>query len=115
MVYKQSPAQISDGLKPLTFDSCIVLIFRSFRLTDLFLKLSRPDPGRTSHLSLLKVLLVSSLGLYIGAAVSQKMASFLEENDLFVPEDDDDDWTLNCEYYEIFAQYFIFSLEMYTV
>ena len=30
-------------------------------------------------------------GLYLGASISQKMAAFLEENDLFVPDDDDDD------------------------
>ena len=60
--------------------------------TDILFYSCRPDPGRASHLSMLKVLVVSSLGLYIGAALSQKMASFLEENDLFVPEDDDDDW-----------------------
>jgi len=31
------------------------------------------------------------LGLFIGATISQNMASFLEENELFVPSDDDDD------------------------
>ena len=36
--------------------------------------------------------LISALGLYLGATISQKMAAFLEENDLFVPDDDDDDW-----------------------
>ena len=91
---------ISNHQDRFHFDSCIFPIFRSVSLI-FFKKLFRPDPGRTSHLSLLKVLLVSSLGLYIGAAVSQKMASFLEENDLFVPEDDDDDWTLNSEYFWI--------------
>lgn len=30
-------------------------------------------------------------GLFIGAAISKSVANFLEENDLFVPEDDDDD------------------------
>lgn len=35
--------------------------------------------------------LISALGLYLGATISQKMAAFLEENDLFVPDDDDDD------------------------
>jgi len=30
-------------------------------------------------------------GLLIGAAISKNIASFLEENDLFVPSDDDDD------------------------
>merc|ERR1719468_600790 len=53
--------------------------------------LVRPEPERTSHAGLLKMLLISSLGLYLGASISQKMAAFLEENDLFVPDDDDDD------------------------
>lgn len=30
-------------------------------------------------------------GLFIGAAISKSVANFLEENDLFVPSDDDDD------------------------
>lgn len=30
-------------------------------------------------------------GLFIGAAISKTIANFLEENDLFVPSDDDDD------------------------
>lgn len=51
----------------------------------------RPNPARATHVELVKVLLVSVLGLYIGASVSRRMASFLEENDLFVPDDDDDD------------------------
>ena len=40
---------------------------------------------------LLKAVLTTTLGLYIGAFISQKMAAFLEENELFVPEDDKDD------------------------
>lgn len=30
-------------------------------------------------------------GLLIGAMISKNMANFLEENDLFVPSEDDDD------------------------
>lgn len=30
-------------------------------------------------------------GLFVGAAVSKTVANFLEENELFVPSDDDDD------------------------
>ncbi|XP_037039873.1 essential MCU regulator, mitochondrial [Bradysia coprophila] len=30
-------------------------------------------------------------GLFIGAAISKSVANFLEENELFVPSDDDDD------------------------
>ncbi|EDW48408.1 essential MCU regulator, mitochondrial [Drosophila sechellia] len=30
-------------------------------------------------------------GLFVGATISKNVANFLEENDLFVPADDDDD------------------------
>ncbi|KAH8299652.1 hypothetical protein KR044_004287 [Drosophila immigrans] len=30
-------------------------------------------------------------GLFVGATISKNVANFLEENDLFVPSDDDDD------------------------
>lgn len=32
-----------------------------------------------------------ALGLFVGAAISKNIANFLEENELFVPSDDDDD------------------------
>jgi len=32
-----------------------------------------------------------AVGLLLGAAISKNIASFLEENELFVPSDDDDD------------------------
>lgn len=48
------------------------------------------EPYRTS-LGILKVLLTVVTGLLVGAAISKNIASFLEENDLFVPSDDDDD------------------------
>ena len=43
-------------------------------------------------------------GLSIGAWISQKMAAFLEENELFVPEDeddddDDDDWKKTIKFF----------------
>lgn len=31
------------------------------------------------------------LGLLVGAFISKNIASFLEENDLFIPDDEDDD------------------------
>ena len=42
-------------------------------------------------LGILNVGLTVLTGLVIGAAISKNMASFLEENELFVPADDDDD------------------------
>merc|ERR1711915_63047 len=53
--------------------------------------LVRPAPPRTCQAGLLKAFLTSAIGLYTGAFISQNMAAFLEENELFVPEDDDDD------------------------
>lgn len=40
---------------------------------------------------LIGVLLSVIPGLFIGAQISKSVANFLEENDLFVPSDDDDD------------------------
>ena len=49
-----------------------------------------PAPPRTQH-GVLKVVFTSGLGLYIGATMSSQMAAFLEENELFVPEEEIDD------------------------
>jgi len=40
---------------------------------------------------LLGVALTITTGLTVGSLISRDVASFLEENDLFVPSDDDDD------------------------
>lgn len=50
----------------------------------------RPEPPRAAF-GVLGVLVTVVSGLLIGAAISKNIASFLEENDLFVPSDDDDD------------------------
>ena len=42
-------------------------------------------------LGLVKIFLAVSVGVYIGAKLSMKMVTFLEEYEIFVPEDDDDD------------------------
>ena len=49
-------------------------------------------------------------GLSIGAWISQKMAAFLEENELFVPEDeddddDDDDWKKTIKFFFEFSKF----------
>lgn len=49
-----------------------------------------PEPPRTSF-GLLGIVCTVIPGLLIGATISKNIASFLEENDLFVPSDDDDD------------------------
>ncbi|KAK8758139.1 essential MCU regulator, mitochondrial-like [Amblyomma americanum] len=49
-----------------------------------------PEP-ETSNFGVLKALLTVLPGLYIGATISKEGAAFLEENDIFVPDDDDDD------------------------
>jgi essential MCU regulator, mitochondrial len=48
------------------------------------------DPERQQY-GLFGIAVTVFLGLFIGATISQNMASFLEENELFVPSDDDDD------------------------
>lgn len=50
----------------------------------------RPIP-RVIPFGLIAVLGSVLPGLFIGAAISKNVANFLEENDLFVPSDDDDD------------------------
>lgn len=49
-----------------------------------------PMPKVTSF-GLFGIILSVVPGLFIGAAISKSVANFLEENDLFVPSDDDDD------------------------
>ena len=49
-----------------------------------------PQPKQV-RFGLVGVIFTMTLGLAMGASMSQNVASFLEENDLFVPSDDDDD------------------------
>ena len=57
-----------------------------------FLTYSRPEPATEPlHLGLVKIFLAISLGVYIGAKLSMKMVKFLEEYEIFVPDEDDDD------------------------
>merc|ERR1711892_902623 len=53
--------------------------------------LVRPPPPLRPQYGLLKAVLNTCFGIYVGAFISQKMAAFLEENELFVPEDDEDE------------------------
>lgn len=48
-------------------------------------------PPKVSNFGLFGILCSVIPGLFIGAAISKNVANFLEENDLFVPSDDDDD------------------------
>lgn len=50
-----------------------------------------PKPHTTKLLGYMGVTLATSLGIFTGAEISKNIASFLEENELFVPSDDDDD------------------------
>lgn len=50
----------------------------------------KPMP-HVSSFGLIGILCSVLPGLFIGAAISKNVANFLEENDLFVPSDDDDD------------------------
>lgn len=49
-----------------------------------------PKPERESF-GLIKVCLSVIPGILVGALISRSMANFLEENELFVPSDDEDD------------------------
>lgn len=49
----------------------------------------KPMPDSTSF-AMGRVVCAVIPGLFIGAAISKSVANFLEENDLFVPDDDDD-------------------------
>eukprot|EP00091_Calanus_sinicus_P018480 TRINITY_DN4236_c1_g1_i2.p1 TRINITY_DN4236_c1_g1~~TRINITY_DN4236_c1_g1_i2.p1 ORF type:complete len:126 (-),score=39.52 TRINITY_DN4236_c1_g1_i2:35-412(-) len=52
----------------------------------------KPEPATEPlHLGLVKVFLAITLGLYLGAKLSMKMVAFLEEYEIFVPDEDDDD------------------------
>lgn len=50
----------------------------------------KPMPS-VSSFGIIGILCSVIPGLFIGAAISKNVANFLEENDLFVPSDDDDD------------------------
>jgi len=49
-----------------------------------------PDPERP-RLGMTGITATVSFGLLLGATISKNIAAFLEENELFVPSDDDDD------------------------
>ena len=51
----------------------------------------RPIPIRYSSNGVLKVFLATTVGLYLGAAISWTMAAWLEENELFTVEGEEDD------------------------
>ncbi|GBM30526.1 hypothetical protein AVEN_264985-1 [Araneus ventricosus] len=49
-----------------------------------------PKPQKMPF-GLVRVLLTVLPGLYLGATISKEAAAFLEENDIFVPDEDDDE------------------------
>jgi len=51
----------------------------------------RPEPVRTKRTEYVRAVFYVGLGLLLGSSISRKFAAFLEENDLFVPDDDDVD------------------------
>nr|XP_045610034.1 essential MCU regulator, mitochondrial-like [Procambarus clarkii] len=50
-----------------------------------------PKPYTTKITGYMGVTVATSMGIFTGAEISKNIASFLEENELFVPSDDDDD------------------------
>jgi len=51
----------------------------------------KPMPGGTGAAGIFGIIGVVIPGLLLGAVISKNIASFLEENDLFIPDDDDED------------------------
>jgi len=51
----------------------------------------RPEPVRTKRTEYVRAVFYVGVGLLLGSSISRKFAAFLEENDLFVPDDDDVD------------------------
>jgi len=49
-----------------------------------------PAPKKVQF-SLLKIILVLTPGVYVGAAIAKHGATILEENEIFVPQDDDEE------------------------
>ncbi|GFS70463.1 hypothetical protein NPIL_421371 [Nephila pilipes] len=49
-----------------------------------------PKPEKMPF-GLLRVMFTVLPGLYLGATISKEGAAFLEENDIFVPDEDDDE------------------------
>merc|ERR1712108_17695 len=49
------------------------------------------SPTRPGLRAWSRLVLTTGLGLWLGAVMSRNMAQILEENELFVPSDDDDD------------------------
>ena len=51
---------------------------------------SVPEKPRRPRLSLTKVLICVGFGVFVGQLVAKRFAAFMEETELFVPDDDDD-------------------------
>lgn len=51
----------------------------------------KPEPVRTKRREVFRAVFYIGIGLLLGSNISRKFAAFLEENELFVPEDDDVD------------------------
>lgn len=50
-----------------------------------------PKPNTSKITGYVGITLATSMGIFTGAQMSKNIASFLEENELFIPSDDDDD------------------------
>lgn len=84
----KSPVIMSKGKNSsLLFDASHISV-RSRVTTDTGAFL--PEPKKTPF-GLFRVLLTVLPGLYLGATISKEGAAFLEENDIFVPDEDDDE------------------------
>lgn len=72
----------------LSSNASIYVPKRNVVCTDTGAMLHKPE---TTRFGLVKAMTTVVPFLYLGATMSRKGAAFLEENDIFVPDDDDDD------------------------
>ena len=56
------------------------------------MELFRPAPRQEPMVSgSVKILVVTCLGIYFGVNISKSMVKFLEEYEIFIPDEDEDD------------------------
>jgi len=51
----------------------------------------KPEPVRTKKTEYLRAVFYVGIGLLLGSGISRKFTAFLEENELFVPDEEDVD------------------------
>lgn len=78
-------------LKAVRFSNNVVVASSKLRMSTTTPSGSYLPEPKKPRFVFLRVVAAVSIGLLIGANISKNIANFLEENELFVPSDDDDD------------------------